>query len=202
MDNNFKFFENLDSEELHINKVNPPYEGLLLMFKKLIDSNKISNLLEIGCGTANNLPSLEKLLDKKIKYHGVDLNLQFLKQAQLNYPDQTFLQGNYLNLYKTLTLIDCLCSISTLIYFDANSIHQYLKSVEHLQPKYILNLEIISEKTLPILKYDQEVLFGHNFIEMYKKIGYKVSFLQTNLKPIYVDAMSSSGFYAVVLASL
>jgi len=115
------------------------------------------NILDLGCGNGRLLTFLEPYIKKlKLKYLGIDLSNELIKEAKKQFPNQYFIQGSQLEIPQEKNSTDQIWSIAAFHHIPSKQLR--LKSLQEmhrvLKPKGLL---IITNWNLFQAKYKKHL---------------------------------------------
>jgi len=134
--------------------------------RDLTVSLKAENVLEVGCGTGNNLREFPENFD----VHGIDLNDDALEKAQLKHGSFKFKKGSIIELPYGDSSFDLVFTHKVLNYIDDKDMPNAISELFRVSRKYIVNFELFGK--------DEEVINPEDksqYRNMYKRwLDFKV----------------------------
>jgi len=109
--------------------------------RDLTISLKAENVLDVGCGTGNDLREFPENFD----VHGIDLNDDALKKAQLKLGSFKFKKGSIIELPYGDSSFDLVFTHKVLNYIDDKDMPNAVSELFRVSRKYILNIELYSK---------------------------------------------------------
>ncbi len=137
--------------------------------RDLTFSLKAENVLQVGCSTGNDLREFPENFD----VHGIDLNDDALKKAQLKLGSFKFKKGSVIELPYDDSSFDLVFTHKVLNYIDDKDMPNAISELFRVSRKYIVNFELFSE--------DEEVINPEDksrYRNMYKRwLDFKVKII-------------------------
>ena len=176
-------------EEMYSGKINPVFQRLARTVKSITHKN--DNILETGCASGYNFEILQYLLNRKIRYTGVDFSKDMITLAKELYPKVKFLavDGAKLNFAEgEFNLV-----ISGNMLLGASNYVEHIKEMCRVSSRYVLAHQILLHKLTPTQAMRESaygvatVEFSFNedeIINLFKNEGFRLVSSDTyNAKP-------------------
>ena len=153
----------VDNNDLDYNK------ELSKFIRDLTFSLKAENVLEVGCGTGNNLREFPENFD----VHGIDLNDDALEKAQLKLGSFKFKKGSIIELPFGDSSFDLVFTHKVLNYIDDKDMPNAISELFRVSRKYIVNFELFRDDEQVINTEDKS-----RYRNMYKRwLDFKVKII-------------------------
>jgi ubiquinone/menaquinone biosynthesis C-methylase UbiE len=117
-------------------------EELAKFIKDLTLSLRASSVLEVGCSAGNDL----RLFPKDFDVNGVDQSEFAIKTASQNLPFFKFRIASALSLPYDNAAVDLVFTRNLLNYVENSDVEKIIKELFRVSKKYILNVELSSDK--------------------------------------------------------
>lgn len=138
-----------------------------LMNVEFLEELSMSNMLEVGCNTGNQLQMLH--YQGFAKLYGIEINEESANMAKRNCPYANIRQGSVFKMPFPDSYFDIVFTSGVLIHIHPDEIHKGMSEIYRVTKKYIWGLEYYAEEYEEIeYRGNKNKLWKTDFCKLYQ----------------------------------